>query len=306
MKKFTYPSVCGGEIAAYRWEPAGKPTAILQIAHGVAEYALRYDDFACWLAARGVLVVAEDHSGHGATPGTPLYFPKGWDGVLDDITTLYAQTRKEFPDAPYFFLGHSMGSFLLRNLLFRGGLEGLSGAVVCGTGWQPGLILGAGKLVAKLERRRVGAQNHSPLMHSLMFGGYNKKFKPNRTPNDWLNTDEAAVDAYTADPLCGGKETIALAADMLDGISRIQKKRNLSAMPKALPVYLIAGKSDPVGNMGKGVERSVRAFRGAGMRNVTMRLYDGRHEILNEPNHTEVYEDVLNFVIKNQKIVTSL
>lgn len=306
MKKFTYPSVCGGEIAAYRWAPAGEPRVIFQIAHGVAEYALRYDAFARWLAARGALVVAEDHPGHGATPGTPLYFPGGWDGVLDDITTLYAMTRREFPETPYFFLGHSMGSFLLRNLLFRGGLEGLCGAIVCGTGWQPGLILGAGRLVARLERRRVGPQNHSPLMHSLMFGGYNKAFKPNRSPNDWLNTDETAVDAYTADPLCGGQESIALAADMLDGLRRIQKKSNLRAMPRALPVHFIAGKSDPVGGMGRGVERTARAFRDAGMQNVTLCLFDGRHEILNEPNHAEVYEDVWNFVIKHQNFVTSL
>ncbi|MBQ7871845.1 MAG: alpha/beta fold hydrolase [Oscillospiraceae bacterium] len=306
MKKFTYPSVSGGEIAAYRWEPAGEPKVIFQIAHGVAEYALRYDGFARWLAERGALVVAEDHPGHGATPGTPLYFPGGWEGVLADIGTLYAMTRKEFPRTPYFFLGHSMGSFLLRDLLCGEGLGGLSGAIVCGTGWQPGLILGAGRLIAGLERRRVGAQKHSKLLHSLMFGGYNKAFRPNRTPNDWLNTDEAAVDAYTADPLCGGPESSALAAELLKGLSRIQKKSRLSAMPKDLPVHFIAGRSDPVGSMGKGVEQTVRAFRKAGMQNVTLCFFEGRHEILNEPNHTEVYEDVWNFVIKNSNFVTSL
>lgn len=306
MKKYTYPSVSGGEIAAYRWEPAGEPRVIFQIVHGVAEYALRYDAFARWLAARGALVVAEDHPGHGATPGTPLYFPGGWEGVLGDVAALHAMTRREFPRTPYFLLGHSMGSFLLRDLLCQGRLEGLRGAIVCGTGWQPGFVLGAGRLLAGLERRRVGPRNHSKLMHSLMFGGYNRAFRPNRTPNDWLNTDAAAVDAYTADPLCGRPESSALAAELLKGLHRIQKKASLAAMPKGLPVHFIAGKSDPVGSMGRGVERTVRAFRAAGMQNVTICLFEGRHEILNEPNHTEVYEDVWDFVIKNQNFVTSL
>ncbi len=298
MKKFSYPSVSGGMIAAYRWEPVGKPCVIIQIAHGVAEYALRYDAFARWLTERGALVVAEDHPGHGASCGAPLFFPSGWDGVLDDITTLYRMTREEFPETPFFFLGHSMGSFLLRNLLFRGELTQLSGAILCGTGWQPAPLLQVGRLLAALECRRLGPQQHSPLLHRLMFGSYNKPFRPNRTPNDWLNTDADAVDAYTADPLCGGPESSALAAALLLGIKRVERPANLRAMPHSLPVHLIAGRADPVGSMGAGVERTAHAFRKAGMQHVTLQLFDGRHEILNEPNRAAVYEDVWNFVTK--------
>ena len=137
-----------------------------------------------------------------------------------------------------------------------------------------------------------------------MFGAYNNQFKPTRTKNDWICTDPEVVDRYTADPLCGGDATVGLAGDMMHGLMLIQKKRSLEAMNQTLPVFFIAGESDPVGNMGKGVRKTAERFRKAGMRDVSLRLYPGRHEILNEPNREEVYEDVRKFLEKNIKKVT--
>lgn len=301
MKEFSYPSKGSGRLHAYRWEPQGAPVAVVQIVHGIAEHMLRYDDFACFLNTKGILVVGEDHMGHGRSigGGTPLYFEGGWENAAEDTYELLRRTRAEFPDLPYILFGHSMGSFLARTLLFRYPNAGLRGAVICGTGWQPAPILCAGRALCALEKCRVGGKGHSKLLNKLIFGAYNAKFKDAETPNDWICTKREVVDRYNADPLCGGTATVGLSQDMLGGIAMIQKKSNLRAMPKNLPVFFIAGKCDPVGSMGKGVEKTAKRFRDSGMTDVTLRLYDGRHEILNEENHATVYADVWEFIRRN-------
>ena len=296
--EFEYPSQGAGMIHAYRWAPEGTPVAVLQLVHGIAEHMLRYDDFARYLNDHGVLVVAEDHMGHGKSTGSGAerYFAGGWLSAVADTYALLQRTKAEFPDLPYFILGHSMGSFMTRTLLFTYPDAGLRGAVICGTGWQSGATLAAGRTLCALEQRRRGETQPSPLLNDLMFGSFNRKFPDAKTENDWICADPAVVQAYTDDPLCGGSASVGLAREMLRGIGMIEKKKNLAAMPKDLPVLFIAGKSDPVGNMGKGVKKSAAAFRAAGMRHVELKLYDGRHEILNEKNHGEVYEDVWHFL----------
>lgn len=301
MKEFEFASKGAGMIHAYRWEPEGKPIAIVQLVHGIAEYMPRYDDFAKFLASKGVLVVAEDHMGHGKShdSGADLYFTGGWETAVEDTYALQRMTREEYPDLPCFLFGHSMGSFMARTMLYRYPDANLRGAIICGTAWQPGAVLAAGRAVCAAECKRLGEKNQSKLVTNLMFGAYNKKFgKTPRTPNDWICSNTEVVDRYTADPLCGGAPTLGLSRDMLAGIAMNQKKQNLDAMPKDLPVLLIAGKSDPVGAMGKGVEKTYKKFKDAGMRDVTLKLYDGRHEILNEDNHAEVYADIWNFIEK--------
>lgn len=301
MKEFTYPSKGGGTIHAYRWEPAGEPVGVIQLVHGIAEHMLRYDAFARFLNQKGLLVVAEDHMGHGKSVGeTPLYFEGGWTAAVDDVYALLERTRKEFPDLPYYIFGHSMGSFLTRTLLFRYPDAGLRAAILCGTAWQPKALLSAGRALCALERLRVGARGHSKLLTKLMFGAYNTKFPDTRTPHDWICSRREVVDRYAADPLCGGEATVGLSGDMLGGIAMIQKKHNLNAMPKDLPVLFIAGKSDPVGDMGKGVERAAAHFRAAGMRSVSLQLYEGRHEILNEDVRDTVCNDVWKFIQKTR------
>lgn len=293
--EFEYASKGAGAIHAYRWAPAGEPIAVVQLVHGIAEHMLRYDDFARFLNAHGILVVAEDHTGHGKSGGTAMHF-SAWETAVDDTYALLLRTKAEYPALPYFIFGHSMGSFMTRTLLFRYPEAGLSGAVICGTGWQPAPVLAAGRLLCAIERGRLGAEHCSALLTKLIFGTYNAKFKDAQTPNDWICSDRAVVTRYTDDPLCGGEATIGLAGELLRGISMIQKRKNLKAMPKNLPVFFIAGKNDPVGAMGKGVEKTARRFRKCGMERVKLRLYDGRHEILNEKNHDEIYRDVLAFL----------
>lgn len=300
MKTDTYPSKGVGSLCTYRWEPSDKPVGVVQIVHGIAEYAARYEEFAQFLTEKGFLVVAEDHMGHGhSVGGMPLWFSGGWTTAVDDVYALTERTRAEFPDLPYFMFGHSMGSFLTRTLLYRYPQAGLCGAILCGTAWQPLPVLCAGRALCALERRRVGAKGHSKLLTKLIFGAYNAKFPDAKTPHDWICTRREVVDRYAADPLCGGEATVGLSGDMLGGMAENQKRKNLNAMPQELPVLFLAGKSDPVGNMGKGVRKTAERFRASGMRDVTLRLYEGRHEILNEPVRETVRNDIWEFLQRN-------
>ena len=300
-KEFYFPSSDGlTQIHAVEWQ-VENPIGIVQIAHGVSEYALRYEPFAQYLNSKGFAVVANDHIGHGlslADGAAPLYFGRhdGWQHVVDDVYTLRDMTGKKYPEPPYFLLGHSMGSFIARTYLIR--YPGtLSGAIIMGTGQQsPALILG-GRAFAKIEGRRIGFDQFSPAVDQLAFGAYNKPFAPNRTKFDWLSVNEENVDAYIADPLCGGGASIGLFSDMLGGIGFIGKQSNVNTMNVNTPVLFVSGDHDPVGDMGRGVKKAYASFRKAGVKDVSLKLYPGlRHEILNEACREEVYEDLWKWI----------
>ena len=299
MEEFYLASNGAGRIHCGLWLPEGEPRAVVQIIHGIAEHIGRYEHFARFLTQRGFAVCADDHMGHGLSVengGVFGYFSGGWMAAVRDERSVFEEMKKRFPALPYFMLGHSMGSFLLRTYLYTYPGE-LTGAIISGTGWQPELALSAGLALCRLEQLRIGETGRSKLLKELMFGAYNKKFSPNRTPNDWICSDETVVDAYTGDPLCGFDATVGLTRDMLTGISMNQKKENLAKMDKTLPVLFVSGMQDPVGAMGEGVLRTIDAFKRAGLSNVTIRLYpEGRHEMLNETNRTEVYADILGWL----------
>lgn len=289
------------DIHVRRCTPDGAVRAVVQIAHGIAEHVERYDDFATYLAENGFLVVANDHLGHGKSFQSEEekgFFAEhgGWELVVGDMRRLYEQTHQEFPDVPYFLFGHSMGSFLSRTYLIKYPV-GLGGAVLCGTGQQSKAMVTGGKLLAQLEVRRHGAKYHSQKLNDIAFGSYNKGYATHRTEFDWLSRDEAHVDKYIADPLCGFLPSAGLFADMMGGIGFIGTQKNVERMKKDLPVFFIAGEKDPVGENGKGVQRAYSSFLKAGMTDVTMKLYhDCRHEILNELNRDEVMKDVLTWL----------
>lgn len=300
MKEFYYPSQGAGSIHVLRWEPEGEVRAVLQIVHGVAEYIERYDEFARYLNIHGILVVGEDHMGHGRSIGegdTPGYFTGGWKTAVADTYELFRQTKQEFPGVPYYLLGHSMGSFMARSFLFLYPNSGIRGAIIMGTGWQPAPILLGGSAVTSFMVKREGDRVANASVQNLMFGAYNKPFPDAKTSYDWLNTDPEAVERYIADPLCGFEVTNGLARDMIAGLRMIQNRRNLDKMIKTLPVLFVSGDHDPVGDLGKGVMAAQRAFERAGMLRMKLKLYDGmRHEILNEPGHAQVYADILQWI----------
>ena len=302
FQEFTYLSANGKTpIHAVEWLPEGTPIAVLQITHGVSEHILRYEPFARYLTDRGFAVVGHDHLGHGGSQiqgKGGLYFgPKGsWDTVVRDLEKRRQLAREQFPSIPYFLLGHSMGSFVLRTHLIR--YPGASnGAIIMGTGQMPQPILKGGILVARVEGRRVGEDQPSPLVNKLAFGPYNKPFAPNRTPYDWLSANPANVDFYISQPLCGGIPSTGLFREMLGGMSYIAAAKNLCKMDVNTPILFVSGEQDPVGDMGKGVRRAYESFRAAGVRDVALKFYPGlRHEILNEDCQETVFEDLFQWM----------
>lgn len=304
-KDFYYDSKGEGKIYACAWYPEGEPVAVVQIVHGIAEHIDRYADFAAYLNTLGILVVAEDHMGHGASmeTGTQGYFAGGWFTAVADTYALLEQTRKEYPGLPYVLFGHSMGSFMARTILAKYPESGISGAIICGTGWMPEVVLKAGRLACRTTAKLKGSRTPSAAMQNLAFGGYLKRVDHPRTPYDWLSRDDKVVDAYAADPRCGFIPAASLLADMMEGLLYIQRTDSLKAMKKTLPVLFIAGGDDPVGDYGNGVQKAAKAFREAGMEQVGCKLYPlCRHEILNEINKEEIYADIGNWLREQLKV----
>ncbi len=302
--EFTFPSSNGRtNIRVRKFVPDSAPRGVVQIAHGVAEHCERYDAFMKFLAENGFVAAANDHLGHGKsiTDESELGFfaeKDGWDLVVRDMEKLRELLASDYPDLPYFLFGHSMGSFLARTYIIRHP-QRLSGAIICGTGQQSPALVGAGKTMAKMICGVKGAKHKSDMLNNTAFGKYNAGFDTVRTPCDWLSRDEANVDKYIADPLCGFVPSAGLFRDMMGGISFIGKKKNIAEMRKDLPVFFIAGDKDPVGENGKGVKKAYEAFKEAGMTDVSIKLYpDCRHELLNELNRGEVMNDILAWLNK--------
>ena len=300
MKEFFFPVRKDTRIHCCQWTPEGKPRGVIQIVHGIAEYAARYEELAKVFTDRGFVVVGEDHMGHGKSISEQIpqaCFDGGWMAAVSDSYRLLQMTKEEYPDLPYFIYGHSMGSFMTRTLLYTYPEAGLAGAVLSGTGWMPTLVLKSGRGVCLVEGRRKGMNSTSPTINKLMFGSYNKSYANPRTPLDWLSRDEKEVDKYIADPLCGFDASIGLAYEMLGGMLNNQDPKNLEKMPKDLPVLFVSGDMDPVGSNGKGVRQTFEAFKAAGMKDVSIKLYpEGRHEMHNELNREELHADVLAFL----------
>ena len=303
ISEYFFPSSDGKTlIHVNQWTPSGRSIAgVVQIAHGVAEYGARYAPFAQYLCSHGFVVVANDHLGHGQSliENSPMVYlgeEDGWWHVVDDMEELRRRTAKVFAGKPYFLFGHSMGSFLSRTHLIR--YPGrLDGCILCGTGHQSPVVIAGGRLIADKEIKRLGKKAFSAKADDLAFGAYNKHFAPARTRVDWISASEANVDAYIADPLCGGDATLGLFRDMLEGLGYLTRQSNINKMDKDLPVFFIAGDQDPVGDMGRGVRKAHDCFQKAGVRDLRIKLYHGlRHEILNEASRQYVYKDVLDWL----------
>ncbi len=300
-KEFYYPSKDGiTQIHAVEWIPEGDVKAVLQICHGMVEYIERYHEFAEFMEKHGIYVVGHDHLGHGKSVVSDEklgYFgePKGNSYVIADIHKLRVQTVEKYPNVPYFMLGHSMGSFLLRQYL---GLysRGLSGAIVMGTGKQPNAVLAVGKFVCKMIASVKGWDYRSKFVNSFAVGGYEKKMGL-----AWISRNPENVEKYGADPLCSFMFTVNAYYHMFSGIQKMNEQEKEGKTIKTLPIFFVAGKEDPVGNYGKSVESVYRQYKAAGYQDIEMKLYEkDRHEILNETDREIVFDDILNW-LENRK-----
>lgn len=297
--EFYFPSKDGNtEIHTIEWKPEGEVRAVLQICHGMVEYIKRYDEFAQFLCEKGFYVVGNDHLGHGKSVQSKSeygFFEKKYGNacVLGDIHTLRQRTVKKYPEMPYFMLGHSMGSSLLRQYIQMYG-NGLSGVVLMGvvTDHRRSSLLFV-KQLCRLMAAVRGWHYRSRMVDDLVTGSFNKKFKPSVTRADWITSDKEHLDAYVTDPLCSFMFTVNAYYSMMAGMLGMQKKENISMIPKSLPVLFVSGAEDPVGNFGKGVRKVCEIYKSAGLRDVSLKLYEGdRHEILNETNREQVYQEL--------------
>ena len=304
-EEFFYDSSDGKtEIHAIKWIPEDvQIRAVLQISHGMLEHIKRYHDFAQYLAERGILVVGNDHLGHGDSldceENRGFFCEKGGNKiVLEDIDKLKSIMKKDYPDVPYFMLGHSMGSYLLRQHMNQYDSD-IQGAIIMGTGHQPYALLQSGLFLTKIIAAVKGYHYRSKLVDNLAIGGYNKHFEPCRTSVDWLSRDEKIVDEYLSDPKINFIFTLNAYYNMFKGMLTLYDNKNLEKISKDLPILLISGENDPVGNFGKDVKKLYEGYKNIGLKDVNIKLYkDSRHEIINEIDRKTVYEDVFSWIIK--------
>ena len=269
----------------------------------MAEYIDRYDEFARYLADKGIMVVGDDHLGHGKSvrPGEKYgYFCKADAStvLVRDEHRLKKITQKQYAGVPYIILGHSMGSFIARNYLYRYG-TGIDGALIVGTGMQSKPILLCARILAGIDGALFGADHISKLVDKAAFGVYNKKIDSPKTPFDWLSRNEDNVRRYIDDPMCGFIFTANGFQTLFRLIRNLHDVEKLKKMPRSLPVFFLAGADDPVGDYGRSVERVYKSFQELGMENVQMKLYPkDRHEILNEVDREDIYGDIYRWILQ--------
>lgn len=302
FKDFYFNSSTGkNKIHARMCVPDTEPRAIVQIIHGIAEYIDRYDEFMSFLADNGIIAVGTDHLGHGKSIESEeqtgfFAYENGWDYTVRDEEVLRLAMHENYPELPIIVFGHSMGSFMARTLLIRYP-DAFNAAIISGTGNQGSALVNGGLFMGNLVTGLKGAHHYSKFLNNLAFGSYNKIYENPKTEYDWLSRDEANVQKYIDDPLCGFIPTCSLFRDMMTGVKFITNKKNLTAMNKDMPVYFMSGDMDPVGECGKGVQKAYNNFLEAGMKDVSIKLYPGgRHEMLNEINKDEVYSDILTWL----------
>lgn len=305
MRKSTFTFPCSdGEhtIVARRWDPEGSPRGVVQIVHGMVEFIDRYDGIATYLADSGFLVVGHDQLAHGESVDSSeewgvLEPGKGKEIYIADVHRLRVLIQSETGDEiPYLVFGHSMGSFIVRAYIARYG-TGLSGAVVCGTGQTPAGTAAMGNLLARTISLFRGPSYRSTLLHGMADGGYGKSFEPCRTPYDWLSRDEANVDRYAAEPRNTFLFSAGGYAELTALVKEIIRPASFASVPSDLPLLIMSGAEDPVGDFGKGPTEVAELYRAAGSEDVVLNIYpEDRHEILNELDRDKVYGDVLAWV----------
>ncbi len=286
-------------IYLHCWENVKNPRAVIQIFHGMAEHGGRYKQFAEYLNKKGYAVYADDHRGHGKTAGSKEEYgyigEDGFNKIVEDEYIIKDYIQKKHKGLPIIIFGHSFGSFIAQEFILRYGSE-LAGVILCGSAARSGPEIVAGRLVSYIEKSLFGEKKKSKLLDFLTFRSYNKHFK-NSQSKSWLCSNEEAVIKYAEDPFCGGLVTASFYHELFKGISKLYKNERLSNIPKHLPIYIIAGEDDPVGNFGVLVKKLYNKYLNIGMSNIELKLYKKcRHELLNEVNKDEIYSEIIKWI----------
>lgn len=296
-ENFKFADSEGVELNVYKWSPEGEVLGVVQISHGMTENILRYDEFAKYLNNKGFIVYGHDHRGHGLTAKSKdelgyIADNEGFDWLVRDLYELMMMIKEENKGLPIYLFGHSMGSFVSQRFVELHGKE-IDGLILSGSNGEPTKLAPIGIFLSNMEIKIFGRKHTSKMMDKLSFGDFNKKFKPNRTPYDWLCSVDSEVDKYIANEYCGFVCSASFYYDLLRGLRAIHKDENFSSIPKDLPIYILAGDMDPVGFFGKGIVNLYYKLKLTGVKDVEYKLYKNkRHEILNEDNKLEVMNDI--------------
>ena len=292
-------------LAGVVYLPDTTPVGILHIVHGMTEHMARYDTFMREMAEEGYIVCGYDHLGHGKTAKDEselgyIAGKDGWKLLVRDVSLFSEAVRTEFgKDLPYILMGHSMGSFIAR--LAAETCVRPDGLIVMGTA-GPNPIAGMGLVLIGLIKAFKGDHHISPFIDNMAFGSYNDRFKADGHPKAWLTRDAAVRQAYMNDPFCTFQFTVSAMGDLIRLIKNANRKAWFKALPAELPILLVSGTDDPVGDYGKGVT-TVRDRLAAAGKDVTCILYEGyRHEILNDDCHHRVVSDIRTFIAKTQGV----
>jgi alpha-beta hydrolase superfamily lysophospholipase len=295
---FTFTDQDGFEIFVRRWQPDGAPRAMLQIAHGAVEHSGRYGRFARYLNERGLAVFAPDHRGHGETAGTMERAGKagadGWNGIVRDFAELTALIRGEYPDAPLFVLGHSMGSIVGQQVMEQYS-DGLAGVILTGS-W--GTLGDTDEIIAGVEQSIAAEGRDAPsMLLAQMFASFNDPFDGS-TGFEWLSRDQDEVQKYVDDPWSGSFAfSNGFVLDFFNAMADIWRPEHEALIPTSLPVLIASGEKDPAGGFTTTAQVLIDRYRALGLEDLTVKFYqDARHEILNEVNRDEVQADLYEWM----------
>ncbi len=300
-KEYTFPSASGlCDIYAQSAAPIdyGQIKGVVQISHGMAEYSNRYARFALELCKNGYAVFISDHVGHGSSVAERdmlgYFGENGEEAFVEDMKTLTDIIKSEYNDLPLYLLGHGMGSLIARKYTAKYGYL-LDGVIYTGTsGQNPALSIGI--QLANTLIKQNGPYYRSELLDTIAFGTYNRKTEK-RTECDWVSRDAKEVDKFIADDLCGYKYTVSGMKTLFLTLKAVSTRRWYNSVPLSMPILLMSGSMDPIGDYSKGVNEVYKTLKKTGHKYVTLKLYEGaRHEILNEINRKEVFGDIIEWL----------
>lgn len=280
--------------------PECEVKGLIHIVHGMTEYIERYDSLMSSLAENGYVAFGFDNLGHGKTAkdDSELGFianKNGWKYLVNDVEAFSLAVKRIYPDKPIYLMGHSMGSFIARlaAVSFNQLYDKL---IICGTGGR-NPFSGAGLIFIDILKALKGGKYISNTVINMAFGSYNKRFDDSSKYN-WLTKDKTIIEKYEADKFCTFSFTVSAMHDLVTLNNVCNKKKWYSEISKTIPILLISGEEDPVGNYGKGVKQVYNDLLKSGAK-AKLKLYPNcRHEILNDTCKAEVISDILNFIKK--------
>lgn len=302
IKKEAYflSSTCVNHIYCNIWlDEETEPKGIFQIAHGVSEHIGRYEEFAEFLAKNGYIVCGNDHLGHGksASCEDEIGFFAEQDGdirLVDDMHILSIIMKKKYPNIPLYLFGHSMGSLCARVYASNFGNE-LNGLILCGTGELPSSAVVLEQPLNFLCNK-LGAK--AEISNSLFDKISTIGIKDKKTDKDWLSRNEENVQRFLDDPLCGTDMKLGAIKDIVSLANSACSTQWAASLPENLPIMIISGAKDPIGFNGKGIIAVSDNLEEAGHSPEVIMYPGDRHEILNEDNRENVYNDVLSWLSK--------